>query len=161
MGRRLETSHRRQPSRVADQEARLAQPAVPSLRRGDQPGRGIHHRHSRAGVSQVRRQHALPAADVEDRLARLRLEEVQHGGDGELAVVRGAAVADPAVVPGRDALPARLARRPCRAEGAGSLAADGAEERDGIRAEGLDRVAALLEATTGIASDAIAEPMRA
>ena len=72
---------------------------------------------------EVRRQHALAAADVEDLLARPRLEQVERGRDGELAVVRRAVVPDPAVVPGGDPLPARLAR------GAALCALDGPAAR--------------------------------
>ena len=154
----------------------IPQPAVAPLRRGDQLGRRVDHRDAGARVDQVRRQHALPAADVEDRLGGPRLEEVEHRRDRELAVVGRAAVAHPAVVPGRDPFPARLAgsrctpassvaahsatrrtrhshRREARARRPTSRAprslrrpARGrAQERDGVGAERLDRIAALLD----------------
>ena len=110
MSRRVEPSHRSQAARVADDELRFAHSAVAPLCRRDELRGGIDNRHVRTGVHDGGREDALPAADIEDRLSGSGLEEVQHGGDGELPVVSRTAVADPAVVPGRHALPARLGR---------------------------------------------------
>ena len=94
-------------------------------------------------------------------LARLRLEQVEHGRDGELAVVGGAAVADPAVVPGRDPLPARLAARaggpPAHPPPARS--SQGAKEGDGVHREGVDRAKPpLLERDTATRSPPRTDP---
>ena len=109
VSRRLESGHRSQTARVADEEARLAQSAVASFRRGDQLRRRVHHGHSRSSIDESRSEHPLPATDVENRLARPWLKQVHDRRNRQLAVIGRPAVTDPAVVPGRHALPARLA----------------------------------------------------
>jgi hypothetical protein len=54
----------------------------------------------------VRSEHPLPGADVEDPFAAGRLQQIKYGRDGQPLVICAALIADPAVIPGGDALPA-------------------------------------------------------
>jgi hypothetical protein len=51
---------------------------------------------------------ALASPDVEDLLASGRTKQVQDGRDRQPSMIRAAPVADPAVIPGGDTIPARL-----------------------------------------------------
>ena len=115
------SSRARRPSTAVSRRASPTtnSPDRPWRRRAlvDELGTGVDARVARPRRRHSRRQHALARADLEDRFAGPQVEQVERRGDDQRLVIAAALVADPAVVPGRDAVPARVAGLPGLAPG--------------------------------------------
>ena len=96
---------------VADDVAHARVLRSARLGGGDELGAGIDAEHKIDLVlQQPPREDALAAAEIEDALAGLRVEQTQGGGQEHMLVIVRPLVADELVVPGRDLVPAAAGR---------------------------------------------------
>ena len=101
----MQTNNTLQRPSIADGEA--SEVAVPPARSCDQPGTEIDAGVLSSALHNVRSEHSLARTDVENPLLGLRFEQVEDRRNGEGAMVLTTAIANPAVVPTGDSIPAR------------------------------------------------------
>jgi hypothetical protein len=93
-----------QTSGISDQEVSVL--AVPLASQRSQTRAGVHADVRGPGTRNVWRQHALTRPNVEYLLSRFRVEQFHDGGYGDFLVMLATALADPAVVPVSQRVPA-------------------------------------------------------